>query len=151
MGEKKSRELLRGCGGHGRLGQDWEALGFTASAANLDFFKEQGRRDDGGRQAALVGAERAEGRARDTGYLALHVVVDEIVIADARDITQEAGAETADASAADELLSAIFGMNFVDHERETIGGRIAAKTGEQIGEVLLVHEADGRVIHLTKH
>jgi hypothetical protein len=47
------------CWGHGRLGDQREALGFAAGSAKFHFFEEERGRYDGGGQAVLLGA--AEG------------------------------------------------------------------------------------------
>src|ERR1700726_3441406 len=99
----KSPRTLLGRG-HRRRRHQWQPLGLAARSANFYFFKEERRRDNRSRQTVLRGAKSAESRARESVYLALHVVIDVIIVADSRDIANRAGVQSYDASAADNLF-----------------------------------------------
>src|SRR6202035_4438346 len=92
----------------------------------------------------------AESRARESVHLALHVVIDIIVVADSRDVANRAGVQSYDASAADNLFTAVFRIHAINHQGQPVtGARTAAVAGQQGLKIILVQQADGGIIHLT--
>src|SRR5580704_5786037 len=120
-----------------------QPLRLAARSTNLELFEQQRRRHHRRRQAAIPTrrAKRTERRAREAGNQALHVVVNVIVVADSREITQRTRIHTDDPGAANHLLAPIFGIDLVHQQRQSIArSRTAAIACEQLLEILLMQQ-----------
>src|SRR5579872_6543427 len=141
--ESDSSDLLRRV--QWRRRKQRQPLRLAARAANFELFEQQRRRHHRRWQPAISSrrAKRTERRAREAGNLALHVVVNVIVVADSREITQRTRIHTDDPGAANHLLAPIFGIDLVHQQRQSIAcSRTAAIACEQLLEILLMQRSE---------
>src|SRR5271168_5514004 len=135
---------------HLRCREQRQALGLATGAADFQIVEEKRRGYERGGQAALSGTKGAECGAGKAGNLALHVVVDEIVVANAAEVAQHACVQANDAGSADHLLAAVIRIDFVDYEWQAVARPgAAAEACQQFGEVILMEQADGGIVHFA--
>src|ERR1700722_3421751 len=94
-------------------------LRLAARSTNLELFEQQRRRYHRCWQPAIPArrAKRAKRRAGEAGNLALHVVVNVVVVADSRKIPQRTRSHADDSRTANHLLASILGINLVNQQR----------------------------------
>src|ERR1700730_17787219 len=135
---------------HRRRGQQRQALRFSTRAAYFQVVEKQRWCHERSRQSESRGAKRAESGSSKTRFLALHVVVNEDVVADAAEAAEHARVQANGARTSNHLFAPVCRIGFVDDERQTIASPGAApEAREQFREVILVKEADGRIVHLS--
>jgi len=108
----------------------------------LQFFKKQRGRNHRSRDAALGRAKRSKGRAGEAGDLALHIVVNKIVVANPGKVAQGTRVQPDDARTADHFFPAGVRIHAENNQGQTIAGAgAAAEARQQFREIFLVQQA----------
>ena len=96
-------------------------------------------------------AKRAEGRAGEV-TLALHMIENKVVVADPGDVPQRARTQADEARSPDHFFAAGIGINAIDDQRQPVAcSRAAPEARQQFREIVLVEQAQGRIVHLANH
>ena len=95
-------------------------------------------------------AKRSKGRAGEAGDLALHIVVNKIVVANPGKVAQGTRVQPDDARTADHVFPAGVRIHAENNQGQTIAGAgAAAEARQQFREIFLVQQAQRGIIHLA--
>src|SRR5437016_11575150 len=79
------------------------------------------------------------------------MIENKVVVADPGDVPQRARTQADEARSPDHFFAAGIGINAIDDQRQPVAcSRAAPEARQQFREIVLVEQAQGRIVHLAR-